>query len=1136
MTPALQIYLLGEFRILRSNIELAEEAWSTKQARQLLKRLLTANGKIVPTDQLINDIWPDADPAKASTTLRTAINALRNTLEPNRPPYTRSSFIITARPGYRFQTSEHVWIDVDAFTQHLNQAGTSNTLDTQITELNHALALYRDDYLSDDLYADWTLAQRERLQTKHLDALLTLADCHLRRREFEPAIASLRRVLAREAGHEPAYRRLMQAHALGGNTVAALRAFDHLRTYLIEELGADPSPQTLQLHQAILNGHLVPPDKTTPLTTSETRSDTIFVGRRAEVAQLQPLLEMTSPPLVVALAGEAGVGKTALANVLLENATPQSMNTLTVRCQAIEQTLPFSPLIEALEVPLQQVQHDLHHLLSDPELAGLSSLFPTLSWQVTAPSAETPSSEDRRRQVVNSLVRLLRYIAQKGLILFVDDLQWVDEGTLAVLASLIRRRDTMAIRLLIAYRTEEVAQNKALQRWLRTLQHDSRITALNLSRLNKFEVQAYLEKLALPLNPDAIQHLYSLTGGNPLFLTELLRAWQDQQTERNPQQLDIQTLVQNITRHPGTKISDVILSRLEQLSAEERQVLRLSAVIGRDFSVTLLETVTTTDPSDTLDYLLERQFLIEVSVGRLDFSHQLVREVIYTQLSPLNRQRFHQRIAQALIVLYGQQAGPRAADIAHHSRRGGTALRRQASVFAVLAGDYALQTYGFRQAEQYYSQTLATAETQGLADWINRAYAGLGWAQEAQANWDAAEATYRQWNRWALQKQDRSAALSAQNRLASMLGLIGQLDESAAITARLTEQLPVQTPAAILEAQTRIQLLITAKPAFSLPDADWPGFQAHPCELEHPWLSIVAALGERQAPQSLNLFGWALLLQGQLDMADVTINHAAELAHANNQAALEATSHHLLAQLWDLRGNYNQMAQAHTAALALVQNAPEHNWAVIWGRIHQAYVDMRWNQLERAEARLHQLSRELATRTAFRSHRLSVEVGLGLLALFRRKLDVAQAHLNTALENPKNLYANNYVVAHLCQARINRYRRNWPASRAYIQQALEFAGSRGMPAEYISAVVEAARFDEATGQLGKTYPLLKTADGLAIEAALQPAQLSVTLALMRHDSQRIEAYQQQAQLLRDTIAATIPSKDDRSTYLSRYHL
>ncbi|HEY84079.1 MAG TPA: hypothetical protein G4N96_03060, partial [Chloroflexi bacterium] len=585
---------------------------------------------------------------------------------------------------------------------------------------------------------------------------------------------------------------------------------------------------------------------------------------------------------------------------------------------------------------------------------------------------------------------------------------------------------------------------------------------------------------------------------------------------------------------------------LEHLPPEAEQTLDIAAVIGRDFSVDLLETVATTDPLPALTILLHGQFLNEVSPGRLDFSHHLTREVIYAKLSPLAKQRLHQRVSDALIALYGPRSNAKASEIANHCLQAGASHRQQAVIFSALAGEYALRAFSYAQAAKHYRQAIETADLlppdQELAHWVQQAYLGLALAQESLAEWDAARNTYQAWRKWAQQNRLPASALMAQYRLASMLGLSGQIDEAAAIAARVTQQLPDNTPSVIADAQKRLHLLVSTQvnpPAWT--HAGWPGFTPHPVKLDFSWQQITHFLGAEQAAQPFNLYGWSLTLQGQTQAAETVLNYAAHLSEEYNQPGYQATSYHLMAQLCGLRGDYTRMERALARALELVEDTPHLRWAVVWGRIHQAYVDMRWNQLARAGERLHQLDRELAGRSAFQSHRLSVQVGLGLLAMFKQDLARAAHYFDLALSGSQNLYVSNFVAVYLSQARIKRKQGNLEAAQQDIIRAMAFAGERGLLADYISAAVEAARYDQATEQAHHIIPLLEQLETQAAHANLLPARLSLRMALMRVYAAlnaRNEAawYRRLSRVDRDAIAASIPDAGDRVAYLSRRDL
>ncbi len=115
----IQIYTLGTLQVVRDSTAVTESDWHTRQARQLLKILLTERPRPVSTDVLIEILWPHSTPSAAATTLRSAINALRNVLEPDRPNRAPSKYIVTQAPGYAFHLTQDIWLDVEEFERRL---------------------------------------------------------------------------------------------------------------------------------------------------------------------------------------------------------------------------------------------------------------------------------------------------------------------------------------------------------------------------------------------------------------------------------------------------------------------------------------------------------------------------------------------------------------------------------------------------------------------------------------------------------------------------------------------------------------------------------------------------------------------------------------------------------------------------------------------------------------------------------------------------------------------------------------------------------------------------------------------------------------------------------------------------------
>ncbi|MCX6047719.1 MAG: AAA family ATPase, partial [Chloroflexi bacterium] len=793
----IHIYTLGTLQVVRGAKAVTESDWHTRQARQLLKILITERPRPVSTDRLIEILWPESTPNAAATTLRSAINALRNVLDPTRRNRAPSAYIVTETPGYAFYEHTAIWLDVSEFEQLLNQAEHTPDETARRPLLEAAIDLYKDDYLISDPYADWAQNERERLRERYFTALLQLAELQANVEQYAAAITTCRRILARDEVRENAYQALMRYQAESGDSAAALLTYERCRTILTEELGADPNPLTQLWHQRILNGE-IKPRTTDPLRQPPNRQPTpateptssisspgvelpqqtllpllderfidLFVGREFESEQLAARLQdaMLGKGNLVLLEGEAGVGKTRLAYHSLQQAVAAGATVLSATCQLLERRLPFAPLADGIGRYLQALPDLALHQLPTASLAQLTQIIPSLqdrlpdlaAWPNATTLRSDLHSDEHRQRLIDGIVAFLTTLARaRPLVLFLDDLHWADADTLAVLSRLSQRLNDLPLFCLLAYRSEDLAENEALTTLLHALKRLRQHQIIGLARLNPHQVQALVQGLTgrpADESTELALQLYDATQGNALFVTEALRDWQERQAASAP------AINQNPipepplwTLHRNQRVQEIIGERIERLPEMAKNVLQLSSVINRDFSLELLESAASTDPMDGLEVLLKRKFLLERPDERLDFSHQVVRQVAYASMSTLQRRRLHLRVAEALVRLQRSQTLP--GEIAFHYGQAGAGAQQAFAHYSVLAGEKLLRTFGFRQAVEAFDQALLILEqpaepaNAGPPELIRRALQGRGLAYESLFNPDGVTETYRRLQSW----------------------------------------------------------------------------------------------------------------------------------------------------------------------------------------------------------------------------------------------------------------------------------------------------------------------------------------------------------------------------------------------------
>lgn len=256
---SLRIQALDRLRVWRGAHEIEARRWHRKKALHLLGLLITNRHRWLLRDQICEALWPDEDHEHAETQFKVTLNALVTTLEPDRPPRLPSFFIRRHGGAYRLAPPEGLWLDVDAFEAHLDAAaqiaqGDDAALGVGRAELTAALALYRSDYLIDCLYEEWAATERERLQTRYLEASAMLAQLQLDQGHTSEAVRLCEQILARDPCWEEAYTLMMRAYIRQGNRRRAITTYERCRRVLQEQLGVAPPAPLTQLYEELRVG------------------------------------------------------------------------------------------------------------------------------------------------------------------------------------------------------------------------------------------------------------------------------------------------------------------------------------------------------------------------------------------------------------------------------------------------------------------------------------------------------------------------------------------------------------------------------------------------------------------------------------------------------------------------------------------------------------------------------------------------------------------------------------------------------------------------------------------------------------------------------------------------------------------
>jgi tetratricopeptide (TPR) repeat protein/transcriptional regulator with XRE-family HTH domain len=462
---------------------------------------------------------------------------------------------------------------------------------------------------------------------------------------------------------------------------------------LVDALALAPA-QRAQLHAAARG--LQPGEPTVVPLRLPAASTSLppLVGREQELKRLARHLAGEGPPLLL-LAGEPGIGKSRLLDEVQHQASQGGWSVLQGGCHRKSGQEPFTPLLSALAGSLRHTSPAA--LRTRLEGCGwLVRLLPELAETrlVPAPSWTLPADQERRLMFAAVARYLANVAGPAGTLLVLDDLQWAGADALDLLASLLRAPGELPLRIVGAYRSTEVRPPDPLGVLLADLGAAGQAEEARLGPLATEEASALLQSmLAARANADAAlrAHLLRRTGGVPYFLVSCAEALRVSTQEGRP----AEALPWNVAQSIGQRVA--------ALPAAAHELLGVATVVGRETPDALLLALAGQPTAETvtaLEALDRARLLIEGAEASYQFPHDLIREVVLSELSAVRRARVHQQVAAVLEQMPERQREGRAAALAWHWQEAGDAER--ALPYALLAGEQAEAVYAHQDAERHY--------------------------------------------------------------------------------------------------------------------------------------------------------------------------------------------------------------------------------------------------------------------------------------------------------------------------------------------------------------------------------------------------------------------------------------------------
>jgi len=474
----------------------------------------------------------------------------------------------------------------------------------------------------------------------------------------------------------------------------------------------------------------VPPPPSAPAAS------TSFVGREHVMNQLRKLLRtaLAGRGAFAVISGEAGIGKTRTASELAAEASALGARVLEGRCHEADGAPAFWPWVQLLRAVAQEQdgprgeRHaragELDSLLDVLRAGDVAAL--RRADGETAQATPLAASPESRFRLFDAITQQLARLARaQPLVLIFDDLHWADEATLHLLRFVAR--ELRALPLLVLGTSREIGETQPVGG--DHARSGSSTSALLCSLLGAADVhRIYLDglthaatcalaraSLQRELGELTLRDLHALTEGNPFFVHEVLRLLADDPSSQSDERWRAEL---------PRRVREVIGLRLSRLPQPAQRLLALASVIGREFSVAVLEQVAGLPRAELLGQLeaaTDARLIRETAVpaatgmrpgepapsGRYAFAHALIRESLYAGLSEPERVRVHEQVGHALEALFGVDADAHLDELAYHFHRAASAGDVQRAVtYCSRAAAQAFGLLAFEQAVLNYRRAL----------------------------------------------------------------------------------------------------------------------------------------------------------------------------------------------------------------------------------------------------------------------------------------------------------------------------------------------------------------------------------------------------------------------------------------------
>ena len=685
----LHVSLLGEQSITGGGGDGAGIRTRSSRSVALVAFLVVHAGSPQPRQRIAGLFWPESTDAQALTNLRRELHQLRQVLgdEPS---------LVVTQADLCWRDTDTCRVNLRAFSTEREAALAAAAIGDDEGVLAHAasaMAEYRGDLLPGG-YEDWLLDARSEIERQCVGLCDLLGETRVRSGDLAGAVDVARRRIQLQPLEEVGYRTLMQLQADLGDRAGAISTYHHCASVLERELGVAPDAATRKAFQRLV-AHARPaegsPAAVEPTVHRPGPAAAQLIGRSAELGLLQDVWRaaVAGRRSLAMVRGGAGVGKTRLVTEVAEMAQLQGAVVASTQCFGTSGRLALAPVADWLRNPAVQ---SAAATLDPAWRAEVGRLIPAEGHggRTTGPRAMADAWQQHR--FFEGLARALIAVG-RPLLLVLDNVQWCDQETLAFITFCLGLADGAQLLVAGTLRDDSLDDDPELMDWTVRMRATGLLTELSLGPLEAADTAQLARAISgQPLTGADADLLHATTGGFPLYVIEAARG-----TTADP----------GGTPLPVGDLAAVLRKRFEQVSPAARDVAGLAAAVGTNFSLDLLTEASDLEADtvvEAVDELWRRRIMHEFGDG-YDFSHDMLRETAYSQVSPPKRWLLHRRVAQGLELLHAADTDVVAAQLAEQYARGGRGDR--ALAYYRRAADVAASRFAHAEAIRLHREALA---------------------------------------------------------------------------------------------------------------------------------------------------------------------------------------------------------------------------------------------------------------------------------------------------------------------------------------------------------------------------------------------------------------------------------------------